>query len=114
MSNRRNNRCGVGRLEVLLVLAFVALVFQVFPPLWFALVWVADIRNWARSAWMGATVGILLVLFALRFVPQLWEDWRERRSEAASALAKREAQQRAKAERERVAALRKGRSRRMY
>lgn len=104
----------LGRLEILLVIAFVALVFQVFPALWFGLIWAVDVRNWARSAWMGTTVAILAVLFGLRFVPDLWADWRERRCDAASALAKREKQLKAKAERERVAALRRGRSRRMY
>ncbi|MGQ0601069.1 MAG: hypothetical protein ACT4QE_05155 [Anaerolineales bacterium] len=114
MAAKRDTPAGLGRLEVLLVIAFFALVFQVFPSLWFGLVWAADVRNWARSAWMGVTVAILVVLFGLRFVPDLWADWRERRAESASAFAKREKAERAKAERERVAALRKGRSRRMY
>lgn len=114
MSINRRHRGGWAWLESLLVVAFVALVFQVFPSLWFGLIWAIDFRNWSRSIWMTLTVAGLGVLFALRFIPDLWENWRERQAAAAVEREKRRKQQQAKEQRQMIEAARRARSRRMY
>jgi hypothetical protein len=68
------------RLEVLLVLAFLALLFQVFPSLWFGLLWAIDIRNWSRGVWIAINVAVVFSLFAIRFGPGLAEDWKKSRA----------------------------------
>ncbi len=73
-----------------------------------------DFRYWSGGVWTGLNIAVVAALCGMRFLPQLYEDWRERRADVANVLAKYEKAERAKAERERVAALRKGRSRRMY
>jgi hypothetical protein len=84
MSFARQNRNGVGWLELLLVLAVLALVFQVFPSLWFNLLWAMDVRNWSRTAWFAVNVAVLLFLFGVRFVPDLVNNWQERRTRNAA------------------------------
>ena len=67
----RSNCSGFAWLEVLLVLALVAVLFQMFPALWLAVVWSVDVRNWSRDAWIGLNVAAVLVLFAIRFRTEL-------------------------------------------
>ncbi|MCI0332052.1 MAG: hypothetical protein L0228_02350 [Planctomycetes bacterium] len=99
MRINRHNRGGFGRLEVLLVLAFVTLLFQVFPSLWNGLVWSFDLRNWSRGAWMSANVAIVLVLFSIRFGPDLYREWRGRRPRIARKSERHEKQLTLKEER---------------
>lgn len=68
---QRLSPLGFGRLELLLVLAFLALLFQVFPALWLGLLWALDVRNWPREVWLAINVGVVLALFAIRFGPEL-------------------------------------------
>jgi hypothetical protein len=104
----------VGRLESLLIVAIAALVLQVFPSLWFALIWALDFRNWSPWGCLALTVAGLAVLLAVRFVPELWTDWRVRRETVAGERHRQEQQLRIKSERERLQALRRARSRRIY
>ncbi len=110
----RRERGGHARLEAFLVLAFVVLVLQVFPALWFGLWWVVDVRHWSRGAWMGLNVAIVLTLFGVRFIPALYQDWRERRNQLTLAREKRQMQLEAKEHRLAIERVRRGRSRRMY
>jgi hypothetical protein len=88
--NRRIIRSGFAKLELLLVLAFLALFFQVFPSLWFGVLGVLDIRNWPRGVWMAINVGVVFSLFTIRFGPDLVEDWRQRRDRKRAASKNRE------------------------
>lgn len=83
-------RSGTGKLELLLVLAFLALLFQVFPSLWFGLLGVLDIRNWPRGVWMAINVGVVFSLFAIRFGPDLVADWKQHRVRKRAASENRE------------------------
>lgn len=114
MSVTWRHREGFGRLETLLALAFAALALQVFPSLWSGLLWAIDPRHWSRGGWLGLNLAIVVALFGVRFLPQLFEDWRQRRSLAAQTREKRQKQQQAKEHREAIERLRRGRSRRMY
>lgn len=74
-----HRRAGIAWLELLLVLAFLALLFQVFPSLWFAL----DFRTWSRTTWFTLNLFVLFGLFGIRFGPDLYSEWRERRKRLA-------------------------------
>ncbi|MEX2167716.1 MAG: hypothetical protein WD851_00270 [Pirellulales bacterium] len=67
----RSIRSGFAWLELLLVLALVAVLFQAFPSLWFTFLSAADVRSWSRDAWIGLNVAAVLVLFAIRFRTEL-------------------------------------------
>jgi hypothetical protein len=53
------------RLETWLVLAGLFLVFQVFPGLFWGLLYLIDVRNWSWGAWVGAEIGAVIILLAL-------------------------------------------------
>jgi hypothetical protein len=46
MPAERPPRAGFAWLELLLVLALLALVLQLFPALWTGMLWALDVRNW--------------------------------------------------------------------
>jgi hypothetical protein len=77
MRRHQHVRGAFGRLEILLVVAVLALFFQVFPSLWFGLLRVVDVRNWPRGAWMVVNVAAVLALFGFRFGPDLYRDWQQ-------------------------------------
>lgn len=77
-NSRRCGRSGNAKLEILLVLAFLALLFQVFPALWNLLCGAADVRQWSRTTWMAMNVAIVLLLFGVRFGPNVIAAVRER------------------------------------
>jgi hypothetical protein len=89
LTSRR--RLGAAWLESLLVVAFLALLFQVFPSLW-TLLWSAiDIRQWSRTTWMAMNVVVVLLLFGVRFRPNVVAIMRERQKRLASRLNDRNA-----------------------
>jgi hypothetical protein len=67
----RRQRSGFGKLEVLLVIAFLSLLFQVFPALWTGMLFVLDVRNWGRGAWLAFNFVVIFALFAIRFGPDI-------------------------------------------
>jgi hypothetical protein len=93
-------RVGLACLELLLVLAILALVHQLFPSLWAVAIWAADVRNWPRTIWFAATWMVLIALLAIRFGPDLYHDWRQRRTRFTVKQAQKEKQLRLKEERE--------------
>jgi hypothetical protein len=67
-----------GKLEVLLVLAFAALLFQVFPSLWFGILRALHVQNWGRVSWLLLNLAALFLLFAIRFWPDIVGNRRQR------------------------------------
>lgn len=102
---------GFGRLEVLLVLALLALSFQLFPSLWFTAVWAADVRNWSRAVWMTLNIAVVVCLFGFRFGPELYREWRGRAKHVSGSQVHREKQLSIKEERELYERLREARKR---
>jgi hypothetical protein len=102
------------KLEFSLLLAALALVFQLFPAAWFGLLHLIDIRTWPRVIWMGFSIAGLAVLVGVRLVPSVFADWQKRRTEMIAARDRREAQYAAKKRRESLEQLRRSRSRRLY
>lgn len=80
----QQRRAGAAWLEVLLVIAFLALLFQVFPSPW-KLLWQSfDVREWSRTTWMVLNVVVLVALFGVRFIPETLATLRERRQRLSS------------------------------
>ncbi|MEX2316622.1 MAG: hypothetical protein WD669_05685 [Pirellulales bacterium] len=107
-------RGGFGRLEVLLVLAFLALLFQVFPSLWFGTWRLLDVRNWPRGAWMFLNVAVVLALFAIRFGPDLMNDWQQRQARRKDEHEKHEKQRQLKEQKQLFERMKEARKRRLY
>lgn len=78
-------RSGFAWLELVLALAFLALLFQVFPSLWIDLLSALDIRTWPRTTWFALNLLVLFGLFGVRFGPDLYGDWKQRRSRQRAA-----------------------------
>ncbi len=110
MSRRSVIRPGFAWLELLLALAMVALVLQLFPPL----LALANFRNWSRSTWFVVNTAVVLSLLTIRFGPDLFGDWRERRQRLATDREKAEHIETRKAHREAIERVKKSRRRRMY
>jgi hypothetical protein len=77
---RTDDRGGFGKLEALLVIAFLSLLFQVFPTLWTGTLYVLDVRNWGRWAWLALNFGVIFALFAVRFGPELMSGGGKRKA----------------------------------
>ena len=53
------------RLETWLAIATVTLVFQLFPALFWGLLYWIDVRNWTWGIWVGVEAAVVVILFAL-------------------------------------------------
>lgn len=105
---------GFVRLELLLALALVLLLFQLFPSLWTGTLWALDVRNWPRTVWFAMNWIVLLTLAAIRFGPDLYNEWQERQKRRATERAMERKQQELKEQREMLERLKRGRERRIY
>jgi hypothetical protein len=53
------------RLETWLVLSIMALVFQLFPRLFWGLLAAIDVRNWTWGVWVGVEIAVVVTLLVL-------------------------------------------------
>jgi len=107
-------RSGFAWLELLLALAAMALLFQLFPSLWVGTVWTLDIRNWPRTVWFAGNLVVVFVLVAVRFGPDLYQDWQRRYEQRAAKRIEMQKRQALKEQRETLERLQQARSRRFY
>ncbi len=114
MRNKSHHRTGFGGLELLLALAVLALVLQMFPRAGKTVLWMLDVRNWPRTVWFGANLVVLLVLVGVRFGPQVVEDWRTRRERLASEHARHEKEREIRAQREALERMQEAKRKRIY
>ena len=99
-------RSGFAWLELLLVLAGVSFILQVFfPAAWWAIV---DVWQWSRLTWFLVNLGVAVVLVAIRVAPDVRQALAARRAEAEKRRHCDERRQRA-AEREKRLSRRTGR-----
>lgn len=73
-----------------------------------------DLRNWPRSVWFVVNVAVLLLLVAVRFGPQVIEDWYARRERLTSEHAKQEKQRELKEQREALERVKQAQRKRIY
>jgi hypothetical protein len=78
------NRRGLIRLELLLMLAALALLFQLFPSLVIALSRALDLRYWPAGVWLSVNVAILIALLSQRFGAEFYMQRRQRRPRNSS------------------------------
>lgn len=109
-----STRDGLARLELLLGLAFIALILQVVPSLGHALLYAADFRNWPRTAWFAANAIFVAVLMAIRLGPDLLLELRERRQRISEERSKAAKALKLKEERETVERMQESKRRRIY
>jgi hypothetical protein len=114
MSRFRIERRGVAWLELLFLFAVVTLVFQAVPSLWTGILWAVDIRNWSRSTWFAVNLVFVVALVAIRFGPDLYEEWRRRQERRAEARAKQRKQKELQEHRQMLERLQRGRAHRIY
>ncbi len=108
------NRSGFAWLELLLGLAAIFLLLQMFPSLFQKLIWAVDLRNWSQLTFFLANIGVVLFLVSVRFGPSLAEDWRKRKERLTKEHAKAEKSQELKKQKEIVERMKAGRRRRIY
>lgn len=89
--DRRKN--GFALLELILVLAIISLLFQLFPSAWWWTVSVLDVRDWSRVTWFVANIVFLTVVVAVHVAPDIKRFFAERKRSAVK-RAKREQQKR--------------------
>lgn len=113
------NRCrALASLELLfvllLILAFLALVLQLFPDTAHIALWGLNPRNWPRTMWFVVNIAVVLILLTVRFGPQFVEDFRERKARLASEDEKHQKQQELKEQRDSLDRLKQAQRRRIY
>lgn len=113
MHQRLKQRHGAILLDVLLVLAFVILILQLWPSFGVDLLRRLDARSWSRTTWFMVNLGILGVLLTIRYSPQMLIDWHDWRKQRVVRQQKAEAKRRAKKEREAIERIIEGRKRRI-
>ena len=114
MHRSRTSRNGIAWLELLLLLAVMILLIQMWPAFGSRILWGIDVRNWSSSERFMANVAFVLVLVAIRFGPDLLNQWRERRQRIASERAKAGKALKMKEEREALERMQESRKRRIY
>ena len=107
-------RSGGIRLELVLGLSILTLILQLFPSLWFALLWMVDVRNWSRSTWILFNAGLVVMLLGVRLGPGLYQEWSDRKSLISAGREKRAKRDELNEQRKLFARLRKARKRRSY
>ncbi len=110
----RHRRPDFSWLELLLAVALVMLALQLWPAAGQAILGWLDVRRWSLAVRIAVNVGVLALLLAVRFGPQLWRDWLDRRREAAARRARREETQQRKAELKAIEQMQESRGRRLY
>jgi hypothetical protein len=71
MDSKRLGQHGFAYLELLLVVALLALICQAFPGLFFRFCVGMDFRNWSRAVWIAINIGTILILFTIRYCLEL-------------------------------------------
>lgn len=100
--------------ELLLAIAVLALLFQLFPATLTVILWALDFRNWPRTFWFAASWVVLLALVAVRFGPELYIDWRKRQQQREANRQVWQKQQKLKEQREMLARMKEASKRRIY
>ena len=110
MQCRKIQRNGYAWLEILLGIATLALLFQLFPSLWQAI----DFRNWSRVTALVVNLLAIVFLIVLKASPNLIADFRERRQRSKAERLKMEKGQKRKEQREAVERMQESLKRRKF
>jgi Ni/Fe-hydrogenase subunit HybB-like protein len=111
---RLRDRLRLGRLEILLAIAALALFLQFIAHSGPALLGALDVRLWPRAAWFGLNTAVVLVLCAVRFGPGFVRTLELKRHQAVMNRETQEAKRKQLEQRELLKRLQEGRKRRIY
>jgi len=87
MVGSRHIRRGAAWLELLLALAIILLLFQLFPSVPERILSGLDFRQWTRSTWFLLNAAILILLVVVRIGPTLVDQWKSRQTNKLPASA---------------------------
>lgn len=108
--NRFRDHVSTMKLEIAFVAACVLLCVQLFPGTLSYL----DVRTWSRATWFWANGIVVVTLISIRFIPDLWEQWRARQIRLAVLKAKRKKDKELKDQIDAMRRLKESRNRRIY
>lgn len=110
----RRNRSGFAWLECLFAIAVLVLAVQLLPGLWRVLLRTVDVRSWSRTMWFAMNIVVLVLLLAIRFSPQLVNDWRTRKLRLTAEQTREQKQQEVKEQRDTLERMKQAQRRRIY
>jgi hypothetical protein len=113
-ANPPSDRRSVPWTEIALGVALVALVFQLFPAVWWGLLWTLDLRNWTWGARFLGTLFVLVVLLGLQWGPGLRTDHVERKKQQSEARQRAEQVKTARQHKQMIEGIKEGRRRRQF
>jgi hypothetical protein len=111
---RRRFREAFAWLELLLVLAVLALVVQLIPGALDTIFYAINPAHWPRTVWFAINWGVLSLLVGVRFGPDLVAAWKQRRQKLAVEREQSAKQRELKEQRETLERIKRSRSRRLY
>jgi hypothetical protein len=114
MKSGPQTRSGFALLELLLILAVLTLVLQLFPSIGKVFLALVDVRRWPRTVWFLANIGIVFIFLGWRFGPALLNDWRQWRARVAIKGVWQEKAKKLKEHRARIEGYRKATKRRLW
>jgi hypothetical protein len=114
MVRRKDLRLGAAWFELLLAIAFVILLFQVFPRLWNDSIWLIDVRNWSRTSLLLVNLLVIMALGSIRLWPSIVHSWQDRSEKRSAERMQREKRAALKEQKETLARLKEGQKRRLY
>ena len=114
VTGKRRGRSGFAWLELLLALAFVALLWQFFPRVFIKALSYLDVRDWTRPVCFFLNLLVVIVLLSVRFGPDLVRDWKERKKQRTIDRANTQKKEEIKQQQEAVKRMKEGQSRRRY
>ncbi len=107
MLRNRKDCHGFGLLELILALAVLALISQLWPP-------ILDVRQWSRATWFILNLVIVLALVVARFGPDSYQEWKDRRQRLLVERTKAEKVHKLREQREAIERMAAARKRRIY
>lgn len=95
-------------------MAFVVLVFQLFPNFYLSILSWIDLRKWSRSTWFFVNLVIVFLLVGIRIGPELHASWKERQHKLNERRKEEMRKKELREQREMLERIKEGRRRRVW
>lgn len=80
------NRRAIAKLEVLLAVASLVLIWQLFPSFVNRTIVALNVMRWTASAWLALNAFAIASLMGVRYGPSVVKAWREYRTRKEAGL----------------------------
>lgn len=107
MLRNRKDCHGFGLLELMLALAFLTFICQLWPS-------ILDVRQWSRATWFILNLVIVLALVVARFGQGSCQEWKDRRQRLLVERTKAKKVHQLREQREAIERMAAARKRRIY